>query len=207
MADAFATAAQGWEEKPGRIALANRFVSEVLREAPPGTRERALDFGCGTGLVSLQLAPHVGRLTMVDSSPAMIAKARERAAETGADNVDILEGDLDGLGLGPGSQDLIVAHMALHHVADVSALARAFHGLLAPAGLVVLADLTPEDGSFHAGGGIEAHHKGFVPHELASLFMEAGFAACTARVYHSFEKEVASGEVHRFEQFLLVADK
>ncbi len=206
MADDFATLAKGWDEHPGKLDRATRFVREVLREAPAGTRSRVLDFGCGAGLVGLQLAPHVRRMTMVDMSPSMLAVLRQRLAEIGYGNVAVLEGELDDLGLEPGGQDLIVAHMVLHHVPDVAALVRSLHGLLAPGGLVVLADLTPEDGSFHSRGA-EVPHQGFVPHELATVCMEAGFAACSARVYNTFTQEDASGAAHEYEQFLLVADR
>src|SRR5262252_10307285 len=44
----------------------------------------ALDVGCGTGFLSLELAARGHRVTGIDFAPQMLAEARQKAAEQGA---------------------------------------------------------------------------------------------------------------------------
>jgi SAM-dependent methyltransferase len=76
-------------------------ILEGQRALPPG---RALDVGCGGGRDAVHLANHGWQVTAVDSAGAAIARARQRAAQEGAD-VEWITGDvsdLPGLGLKPG---------------------------------------------------------------------------------------------------------
>jgi SAM-dependent methyltransferase len=60
------------------------------------TGDRVLDVGCGTGQTSVELARRVGpaaRVTAIDVSRPMLARARVRAEEAGVHNVDFLEAD------------------------------------------------------------------------------------------------------------------
>jgi len=64
----FDRAAAEWDANPARVALA-RAVAEAIRKAVPLRPDmNVLDFGAGTGLVTLGLLSSVGRLTAVDAS-------------------------------------------------------------------------------------------------------------------------------------------
>src|SRR5712675_2074900 len=65
----------------------------------------ALDAGCGTGFLSLELARRGHRVTGVDFAPAMLAAARRKAAAQGL-SVHFEEGDAEQLPFPPGSFDL-----------------------------------------------------------------------------------------------------
>ena len=52
--------------------------------------KRVLDLGCGSGLPSLVVAPHVGCVLGVDRAPRMVALARSRAARLNLVNVEFL---------------------------------------------------------------------------------------------------------------------
>src|SRR5262245_11110773 len=67
----------------------DRILDLVL---PPGRPLDALDAGCGTGFLSFELARRGHRVTGVDFARAMIAIARQKAAERGAP-VRFEEGD------------------------------------------------------------------------------------------------------------------
>src|SRR5438309_171768 len=59
--------------------------------------ERVLDLGCGAGtdsLVAAQMIGQSGRVTGIDMTPEMLAKARASAAEMGA-NVEFVEGEVE----------------------------------------------------------------------------------------------------------------
>jgi SAM-dependent methyltransferase len=57
-----------------------------------GKTSTLLDIGAGTGGWAVPLAPHVGKVTAVEASPAMIEVMRENLAEAGISNVEIVEG-------------------------------------------------------------------------------------------------------------------
>lgn len=87
------------------------------------------DLGCGTGLLSEQLAPFVGRVIGVDSSAEMLTAARARCSECG--NVEFRRGSLENPPLDPNSLDAAILFLTLQYLADPSAVlaqaARALH--------------------------------------------------------------------------------
>jgi 2-polyprenyl-3-methyl-5-hydroxy-6-metoxy-1,4-benzoquinol methylase len=61
----------------------------------------------------------------------------------------------------------------LHHIRDIDAIFRKFYPLLTPGGILAIADLYQEDGSFHDGD--MNVHRGFDPENLTSIFLQQGF--------------------------------
>ena len=167
--------AAAWDEKPLRVKLADEVVRAVVAAAHPGPDMEALDFGCGTGLVALRLAPLVRRLTGADGSEGMLGVFRAKAAAQGLENVQArpvaLEGEPD---LG-GPYDLVVSSMTLHHVRDVAALVGHLARAVRPGGFLCLADLDAEDGSFHSDN-TGVFHFGLDREQVAGLLEAAGFA-------------------------------
>lgn len=54
---------------------------------------RIADVGCGTGGLSLALAPHVGQVTAIDSSAAALAALQQERDRRGLSNIQIFQGD------------------------------------------------------------------------------------------------------------------
>ena len=100
------------------------------RIAPPPARfGRALDLGCGTGLMGAALRDRVDWLGGVDLSPAMVAAARAKGiydALTAGDMLDALAGE---------RLDLAVAADVLVYVGDLGPTFRAVAASLGPGGL------------------------------------------------------------------------
>jgi 2-polyprenyl-3-methyl-5-hydroxy-6-metoxy-1,4-benzoquinol methylase len=167
---------------------------------------RALEYGCGTGLLSFALRESLGPITLVDSSRGMIETLEKKIAASGATAMTPRLLDLAGGDRLEGEYDLVYTLMTLHHVGDVPRLLRVFHALLAPGGYLCIADLEQEDGSFH-GEGFRGHH-GFAEEELALHLRDAGFGdvsfdSCfvirrgegeTARDYRAFLAVCRRGE-------------
>src|SRR5688572_22686649 len=74
---------------------------------------RVLDVGCGLGRMDEHVAPHVGTLTGVDVSGAMVAQARERLRAL--PNVTFVEGDGWTLPFAEGAFDLVFSHIVFQH--------------------------------------------------------------------------------------------
>jgi 2-polyprenyl-3-methyl-5-hydroxy-6-metoxy-1,4-benzoquinol methylase len=107
----------------------------VLRSVPPSCR-RALDVGCGQGLLTRRLAGRCAEVIGIDIDPETLVGAR--AASRLEQNVTFIQGDVM-THLLP-SFDLIVAVATLHHLPLRPALAR-FQELLRPGGVLAVIGL------------------------------------------------------------------
>lgn len=170
----FDEAAATWDEQPRRVKLAQGVADEIARRIQLSRDIDVLDFGCGTGLLTLALQPLVRSVTGADTSSGMLDVLRKKVHEMDLANVGtILLDPAEALSLGTRFH-LIVSSMALHHVADLAPLVKRFHEQLYPGGRVALADLDREDGSFHEDSrGV--FHLGFERGELQKLLTTAGF--------------------------------
>jgi ubiquinone/menaquinone biosynthesis C-methylase UbiE len=175
MASSFDARAQTWDDHPGRRQLAIDLFAALERHVPLRREWTVLDYGSGTGLLALALAPRVRRVVAVDSSSGMLAVLGQKAQTAGCANVETLLADFSKDPPPPGPFDLAVSAMTLHHVADTESLFRKFFALLVPGGSIALLDLDAEDGSFHAdNAGIP--HFGFERDALARQLAACGFA-------------------------------
>lgn len=206
--DRFARAATNWDASERRRRLAAD-VSQGIRALmePSGVR-RALEYGCGTGLVSAQLAGDVRELVAMDASAAMldVLRAKRDAGDLPAHVLPLL-GDLLAQpaarypGLDPESFGLIFSSMTLHHVPQVQELLQRLVALLEPGGWLALADLEAEDGSFHEDGSGVAHD-GFDPQWLANLVQSLGVVDVQWKRVSEVRKQREDSEVV-FGVFLL----
>jgi len=125
----------------GRVGF-ELLLGQVL-DALPAAPATVVDAGGGTGQLAVALARHGYRVTVVDTSAAMLATCAQRADDEGggiADRVTGVQGDasdLPGL-LGPGGQDAAVCHDLLTRVEDRAALLASLAGVLAEGGVLSL---------------------------------------------------------------------
>jgi SAM-dependent methyltransferase len=129
----------GFAEEYDFAAARERSPDFFLRHLPE-RRGRALDVGCGTGILSLELARRFDSVLGVDLSEPMLAIARARRA---APNVEYRRMDADAPDLS-GAFDAIVSHTTFHHLADVPRTLRALKERLAPRGRLILVDNVSE---------------------------------------------------------------
>ncbi|MEO8481854.1 MAG: metalloregulator ArsR/SmtB family transcription factor [Acidobacteriota bacterium] len=132
------------------------------------------DLGCGTGLVSSMLAPHVARVVGVDGSDEMLTSARARAQHL--PNIDLRRGSLEALPLPDAVLDAAVMMLVLHHVpAPALALAEAAR-VLKPGGRLLIVDMAPHDREEYRQ---QMGHVwlGFSDDQLCRLLAHAGFVS------------------------------
>lgn len=99
------------------------------------------DLGCGTGLATAAMAPHVGRVIGVDASDEMLGAARTRLASLR--NVEWRTGTLEALPIKDHTLDAAVMLLVLHHIpSPAAAITEAFRALK-PSGRLLIVDMTP----------------------------------------------------------------
>jgi ubiquinone/menaquinone biosynthesis C-methylase UbiE len=149
-----------------------------LIQAQPG--ERVLDVGCGTGVLALHIAAHVGatgQVCGIDPGPKQIARARKKAVRVRAP-ISFQVGVIEQLPFPDQSFDLVLTTFVMHMLPDdlkqqgLGEIAR----VLKPAGRLLLVDTKrPEEQGEHQERPVHTgpFHSGIQDQPL--LLREAGF--------------------------------
>jgi SAM-dependent methyltransferase len=121
-------------DDPGNqlIDLEQPIVREILDGLPQGV---ALDAACGTGRHSAYLASLGHTVIGVDSSAAMLERAREKVPDG-----EFHEADLHDLPLPDDHVDVVVCALALMHIPDIEPVLAELVRVLRPGGSLVISD-------------------------------------------------------------------
>lgn len=204
-AEHFNEVANEWEENPRHVQLGQTVGRAIVDALAPRGTERALEFGAGTGLLSVIVAPRVASLTALDLSSGMLSVLRRKCERDRLGNVEIIEGTVP-KNLPAGSFDIVYSSMTLHHVGDVPALFRTLAAQMRCGGRVAFADLDREDGSFHNRTAGVVHH-GFDRAEFGRWLEEAGFTDVRFSTISSVQHENDDGTTRDYPVFLAVATR
>jgi len=204
MTTRFDRRAATWDNDPIKAERAHAVAEAIRREVPFRPGLRALEYGCGTGLLGFALAPFPGELTLADASEGMLDVLRGKIAASGARNMTAVKLDLSADVPPAARYDLVCLLMVLHHIPDTDAILRAFHAVLAPSGRLCIGDLDSEGGAFH-GPGFDGHN-GFDRDALAARARAAGFANVRFTTAYENPRKVG-GATRLFPVFLMVADR
>ena len=203
MASEFDIKAQEWDNNPMHWDRSAAVADHIRRLIPLNKEMTALEFGAGTGIASFLLKDYLKEITMMDNSSEMVRVMNEKIKKTDAKNLRALNFDLEHSDYTEAKFDFIFTQMALHHVNDIGNILRKFHDLLNPGGYIAIADLYPEDGSFHGDG--FTGHKGFDTDILSNQVRDQGFTGISHRKCFVMTRKISDIEVKYFDIFLLIA--
>jgi predicted TPR repeat methyltransferase len=201
----FSTLAHTWDNDPRKIERARLFAEGIIRYLRGRNSIKALEFGCGTGLVSFFLQPYCEHITLVDSSEGMIEVVKEKIRKGYITNMYPLQTDLFDTVSPNEHYSLVYTLMTLHHMGDLEMVLKIFFSLLLPGGILCIADLEKEDGSFH-GEGFEGHH-GFSPDNMKQRLERTGFENIMSRRLYIYKKNNAEGVIREYPLFFLMGSK
>lgn len=197
--------AKDWDSDPQKVERA-RVVADAIRNAVPlSTSMNALEYGCGTGLLSFALQEDLGQITLADTSQGMLDVLGEKIANSGVTNMRPVRLDLETEPVPAEKYHITYSLMTLHHIQNALGVLHKFYELLHPNGYLIVADLDKEDGSFHTDGTIDVH-KGFERSELQKWVEDIGFGNVQFSTAYQIKKKV-DGKEKAFPVFLMVAQK
>ena len=111
--------------------------------------QRALDVGCGGGILAEAMARRASHVTGVDLATRPLGVARLHALEAGVENIEYREIAAEALAAeAPGRFDVVTCMEMLEHVPDPSSVVRACATLVRPGGWVFFSTLNRNPKSF-----------------------------------------------------------
>jgi len=197
--------AQTWDSED-RALRAVAIAGEIEAAITGETYHKALEFGCGTGLVGFNLQHLLRELILVDNSTEMIRLLKNKIQSSAIRNMtaytlDVMKGDPL-----PGRYDFVYTSMALHHILDTRKLFRILSDHMEEDGLLCIVDLTEEDGSFHKTESDFTGHNGFDPAVLKTLLEKTGFYDIHFKTFYEGIKKSEEGDIP-YSLFLITAKK
>ncbi len=169
---------------------------DYIRQRAPLDGARALDVGCGGGILSESLARDGARVTAIDMGAAPLAVARLHAADSGLD-IDYRRITAEQLAAeSPGRFDVVACMEMLEHVPDPAAVVAACAALTRPGGSVFFSTLNRNPKSFLMAivgaeyvlkllpRGTHSYRNFIRPSELAGWCRAAGLAVADLRGMH-----------------------
>ena len=194
-------------ERRGKAAdeIAARETYLDLLDIRPG--QRVLDVGCGSGVVTRDIARRVGSggiAVGVDPSPALLAIARDLAREAGvANRIEFREGSALGLPFADASFDTVVCITVLSHVPNGETAVPELARVVRPGGRLGVYDLDTDMTAFThtdraltrrivAAASDATAVNGWLVRHLPAMFRQMGLEDVSARGFFPLETEANS---------------
>ena len=189
-------------DTPWRQARA-KVIAEALKQTIRPEYASAMEFGCGTGLVGMELVNAFDSILFVDASREMVKMLREKIAmlpKAKAQQIDLTREPFEE------QFDYIFSSMVLHHIGDTKGILRVLQERLNPGGMLALVDLNPVDPRFHMEDPDFAGHHGFEPSKMAEWLTETGLSGVRTATIFEGVREMEGGDVP-YSLFLATAVK
>jgi ArsR family transcriptional regulator len=164
--------ARQWDDLARTLLPLPEYRQRLLELVPE--RSTVLEIGVGTGGLLTELSVRAGQVIGVDHSPAMLDEARRRLNAAAIGGIELRLGEMSHLPLSDASVGCVVANMVLHHAADPAQVLTEIRRVLAPVGVLLLADLARHEREA-AREQLADQWLGFEEEELTGWLTNAGF--------------------------------
>jgi ubiquinone/menaquinone biosynthesis C-methylase UbiE len=205
-ANEFDKKAKEWDVSPEHVHRAEVLADAINKAIPFDTSFTAMEYGCGTGLLSFLLKERFSKIALIDNSSGMLEVLRNKIKHDNVKNMDVFNVDIMESTIGlPQPFSVIYSSMVLHHIEDIDKILKIWYVLLNTPGYLCIADLDSDNGLFH-GNGFKGHG-GFDRKTLKEKMENAGFVNVTFQTVLEIQKKANDGISRSFPVFLMTARK
>jgi len=162
-----------------RIELAKVIVKEVRPALQNCNSKTLIDYGSGTGLVSLELSDLVESILLVDSSKQMLEVAGAKISHKGITNADVLYADLT-QETPELKADIVLMSLVLLHIPDTEKILQELFNILNDGGKLIIIDFDKNNQIHHP-----KVHNGFLHEELEKRLSEVGFNSIEIKTFYT----------------------
>lgn len=189
-----------------RSNRAKLIADEILKYIEVKDDYDAMEFGCGTGLISFNLKDKFRHITLIDTSEGMIDALNEKIQNFKVGNMTALQADINNRALTNNKFDVIYTSMALHHITDVETVLKSLYNLMNDDGYLCVVELVEDDGSFHKLEKDFVGHNGFDQNKLKDTLSKIGFRDISTNIFYNDDKIIEDTKIN-YSLFLMVGRK
>lgn len=211
---------QWWDPESDMFGPLHRMnplrLAHIERLAGGLEGKRAIDVGCGGGILAESMARRGARVTGIDLAEKSLKVAMLHRLESGVEVDYRLVSAEDAAAAEPGAFDVVTCMEMLEHVPDPASTVRACAGLAKPGGLVVFSTINRNAKSFLFAivgaeyvlrllpRGTHEYARFVTPSELAAHCRAAGLSTAdiTGLAYNPLTKEFSLGKDAGVNYFL-----
>lgn len=165
-----------------RKKLADVIAQEVRSNLQDFQSKSLIDYGSGTGLVSLQLTDLVGSILLVDSSKQMLEVAEAKISQMGVANAKVFHADFTE-GTPDLKADIVFMSLVLLHIPDTKKILQTLYEILNDDGKLIIVDFDKNEKAQHP-----KVHSGFDHDELKEMLSKVGFRSTEINTFYHGKK-------------------
>lgn len=170
-------------DTPERIQIA-KISSDAIREYLVDTKSKnAIDFGCGTGLVGMNLLNNFGSILFLDTSQNMINQIKQKVSALDIQNADTVCFDFEKKSLSDLHADYIFMVQVLIHISDVELVLSRLYDVLNEGGHLLIVDFNKNEQIVS-----DIVHNGFDQIELANIMTKIGYNNIQSKTFYTGSK-------------------
>ncbi len=172
-----------------RFNRTQKIIEKIREHIVDGKNKAAIDYGCGTGDIGIQLMRDFKNVLMIDSSPEKVNQVKQRLTDLNSPNVevfcyDIMDDEENWCTPEKLQADYIIISLALHHIKDTETVLKRLYSMLYEGGHLLVVDIDEEDGGFHTQYPDFNGHNGFNHSALVKQVKDAGFSAVLIETFY-----------------------
>ncbi|WP_404331920.1 class I SAM-dependent methyltransferase [Mesobacillus maritimus] len=165
-----------------RMELAKVIVREIRPELRDCKFKSLIDYGSGTGLVSLELTDRVESVLLVDSSKQMLEVAEAKISHREITNSTVLYADFT-QGTPELKADIVLLSLVLLHIPDTNKILQELFNILNDGGKLLIVDFDKNDQINHP-----KVHNGFSHEDLKQKLSQVGFKSIEMKTFYHGER-------------------
>jgi len=172
-------------DSPERLEVATVIAGAIRTKLVAGRHKSAIDYGCGTGLVGLQLLDDFKEILFIDGSAKMVEEVSRKIEQLKVPyhKTSVLCANLETENPNNLKADYILVVQTLLHIKEYKPLLASLYKILNQDGRLIVVDFDKNEAVSH-----DLVHNGFEQAQLSHQLKEIGFSAVNSRTFYEGDK-------------------
>lgn len=166
-------------DTPERIHSAKIIAEQIRTVLIDGAQKHVMEYGCGTGLVGLELVHNVKTMLFVDASCNMVQRVRQKLDLLQIKNAKAACFNLETQKLHALQADYIIVAQTLLHIKEIEPVLSGLFHFLPQGGHLIIVDFDKNDAVVS-----DDVHNGFEQAKLISVLKKIGFVNAKAETFY-----------------------